>query len=299
MPLFFLISGFLYRIEPDAKAYLIGKCAHLLVPYAVFLLLLSGIQGLPLLVSGDFRELGRLGGRVLMGGRYLTDWTGVFWFITCLFLTQQFANWAFRNFEERYLWLLSGALVLLAFATATFFSAYKLPWNADKVLFAFPLFFAGWKFRSTDSVDSLAFFFGSVVLSTLGLLLVSFGFIETIDMKRSFYGTAFVSVFFAICISVSLMHICKLLPDGSVADRLLSGVGKASMAIMFLHQAVNFALEDFGLRVLGVRALAALILPLLFYYFCVQFRFTNAFFLGSKADLFSYLPMLKSSMRKN
>ncbi|MDO9419022.1 MAG: acyltransferase family protein [Herminiimonas sp.] len=290
MPLFFLISGFLFRIDADKRSYLAGKVVHLLVPYVAFLLLLNTFDIVFFVLSGDIHELARLTARMLLGGRYLTGWTGVFWFVTCLFLTQQFANWIFPRFKGKLLWLLVILMLCLAFATSSYLSAYKLPLNIDKVLFSIPLFFLGWKARSSNWTESKSIFLITAIAAVLGLLLVHFEMVDTIDMKRSFYGTEFLSVFFAVCIANSLMHICKMISEGGLVGRLLSNLGKASMAIMFLHQAINLGLQTLGYQSFSIRAIAALMIPYLFYCVCVRFRFTNAFFLGARSDFVSYFP---------
>ena len=100
IPMFFVISGMLFRVRPPGE-YLRYKTLHLMVPYFWYLVLLS----LPLHLQEIFRgakpdvgaadvlaALADLTLKKLYGGDYLVGWFGIFWFVTCLFLTQQIYN---------------------------------------------------------------------------------------------------------------------------------------------------------------------------------------------------------------
>ncbi|MEC4818975.1 MAG: acyltransferase family protein, partial [Scytonema sp. PMC 1069.18] len=109
MPLFFFISGYLYKEKTDYAAFFKKKFFHLMVPYFSFLVLFTLLQYLPLIIDSWQQEQLLTIDKVIIstltliwkqfyGGANLVLWFGVFWFVTCLFFTQQLYNLIYVKF---------------------------------------------------------------------------------------------------------------------------------------------------------------------------------------------------------
>ena len=105
MPFFFFLSGYLYKARYNYWMYFKRKFLHLLVPYISFLILLS-IPGYIRLFS-DYLQTGSIydifyaTARKIFGGRELTGTFAIFWFVTCLFFTQQVYNFLYTKLSSK------------------------------------------------------------------------------------------------------------------------------------------------------------------------------------------------------
>src|SRR6478672_13285356 len=99
MPFFFIVSGYLHKVDLQENRYLKNKAQSLLLPYFIYLLLFSAPSIFSLsaeLVThpsvDTILPLLRHLGKLIYGGELLKGVLGIFWFVTCLFLTQQLFN---------------------------------------------------------------------------------------------------------------------------------------------------------------------------------------------------------------
>lgn len=94
MPLFFFISGYLFKPNNNIKQFFIKKSVKLLIPYISFLIffnILTTVRDIlfrPNLIN--FVSFVKTGMKQLYGGAMLDGYFGVFWFITYLFLHNNF-----------------------------------------------------------------------------------------------------------------------------------------------------------------------------------------------------------------
>jgi len=296
MPLFFVLSGYLFQPRADSRAYLRGKALHLLVPYFSFLVLLQGGAWLQAAQTDGITAFVKAVAKALLGGRQLMGWGTVFWFITCLFITQQVANLLFARLGRRALWALMSALLVLAYATAPFTSGVRVPWNADVVLFALPLFFIGWRFRGHTMGGNARVDLFLALLAATGLVLVQLGWIRTLDLKQSDYGTPAATLLFALASVYTVMRLVQRIPEASRVGRWLASAGQASMVIMFLHAPIHLALRDSTNANPHVRMLVATALPWLLFYLLRRYGPTRALFLGSEPDLIAMFRPARKAM---
>lgn len=94
MPLFFVISGFLYA-PCERSLFCRKRLRTLALPYILFLGTVMVAVAVAEALQGAFPEPWQIRHRMLnalLGGRYLFREFGVFWFVTCLFFTQLIYN---------------------------------------------------------------------------------------------------------------------------------------------------------------------------------------------------------------
>src|ERR1700728_2689079 len=151
MPLFFFISGFLHKPANRLPRYFRKKTIHLLVPYASFAVIASIPKAAHILRHGFTAQRMEHGFFVLLwGGAAMRGTYGVLWFLTCLFLTQQVANWIIVRFSRSTFMMVSAASLLLSYGHSIWFPGDSLPWDADVVLAALPFFAVGYLLRDFD-----------------------------------------------------------------------------------------------------------------------------------------------------
>ena len=145
MPFFFITSGYFHRIDRDEIGYLRKKCTSLLVPYFVYLLIFNiplifefSIEALQGPSVETFKILFGYLARLLHGGYLLKGSVGVFWFVTCLFLTQQLFNFiGVRVNNEKRLFAIAIALYIVSMMDQLSPGHLVLPWAANVVFGAF------------------------------------------------------------------------------------------------------------------------------------------------------------------
>lgn len=184
MPLFFFLSGFLHRAQPSYGVYAKRKAIHLLLPYVAFMLLLCPLAYISALHHPE--KWGALTKTFLWGGGQMEGRYGVLWFFTCLYITQQIANYLLVRFRQGV--MITAGLVSLtgAYLVAGLAPHFTLPFNAHVVLGALPLLLAGYLYRKTrrQHVFQLLAMPGFLLTIWLVRLRVPVSY----DMKSGNYG---------------------------------------------------------------------------------------------------------------
>lgn len=237
MPLFFFLSGYLFNPHVEMKRYFEKKCICLLVPYVVFLVLLFII---PQTVAAyrtsgfDAGAIRRIIIPVMLGGRELQGVCGVFWFVSCLFFTQQTANALMLRYSNSTLLWIFGSMLALSCAHSLYFRQYWLPLNLNVVLASAPIFYAGYLFRRAE--NGLVLRVLAVMASIAAVAASGAGIDISCDMKAAIYGVPAITFVSALAVVISLIGIAKRMEKIPVLTELFGALGRASMVIMFLHQ---------------------------------------------------------------
>jgi fucose 4-O-acetylase-like acetyltransferase len=255
MPLFFLAGGWLHDAGVAPRAYFMSKARSLLLPYACFVLILWPLE---LLMSVPASAIGwsTLVVPMLLGGRMLTGAAGVLWFVTCYFLTQQLVHFLLRRYALPLCGAIAAAMLGCAYLLAWLFPGWSLPWCADVVLFAAPLYLLGYAARGLALTRWTALW---LVLALGAVLLNLAGFANTFDMKAGAYGLPLVTLASALAV-VALLAVLAQRIETNVAGRMLALLGGASMTIMFVHQLVQLAMaKQLGVMQAAPRIAGALV----------------------------------------
>ena len=285
MPLFFFLSGYLYKPSPDLLAYLRKKTFHLLVPYAAFLLLLVVVpevyRGLSAHTFG-MPEAKSLVKTVIYGGRRLDGVAGAFWFVPCLFLTQQLFNFLVTKVQTRGLLPIVVAATVLSYANSILSPDAWFPLNANVVLAALPIFYIGYVFKRYEETRwfiPVAFVIGICAAFSVRASVHNF-----YDMKVADYGIPVVTMVSAIAVIIALITVAKQLERVPFIFGSLISLGQASMVIMFVHQTVLVMRGSLGSnnRVYGI--VLAIAVSYLVYLLAERFRISRAILLGSESD---------------
>jgi fucose 4-O-acetylase-like acetyltransferase len=298
MPLFFFISGYLFKPCPDAKRYLQTKALHLLVPYAAFLILLFFIPQLVAALqapSFDLDAFKRIIMPALLGGRELQGPSGIFWFVTCLFATQQLVNQLVPRYAKSKLLLIFGGMLVLSGLHSSYSRQYWLPWTLNVVLASAPIFYAGHLFRQVESALSVRLL--AALASLAAVAAIAAGFDLSFDMKSAFYGIPGISVLCALAIVIVSIDIAKRVERLPALSDALSALGRASLVIMFLHQTLlAHSRSFFGMDHEILRFGFVVLVSCLAYELMLKFSVLKALLLGSEPECLKLLSHANDAM---
>lgn len=295
MPLFFFISGFLYKKPHSYFPFLVRKIQHLIIPYVAFLLLLAVPKYTTWIIlrpdQVNFRSLFDLTFTLIYGGYFLQGWFGVFWFITCLFFTQQayYSLSLIRNEKSLFFVVVMAVSLTLAAVNSAYLEFVKLPLGTNIVLMALPIYWAGhiWfdlSERQRDRTVAIGVFIAIVALAvdSLGLMKL------TLDMKYNDFGLPGIGFFIAVSYSVVLVKGGQLISNMAIVSRVLSAVGRESLGIMFLHQFIQAFMRDtLYIQSEAARVICAVGLSLAFCRVCRKSPVLSAVFLGETRNDFA------------
>lgn len=259
MPLFFLAGGWLHDVRAPQRAFALSKARSLLRPYVCFLLILWPLEMLMSAPPGSAFTWEHLALPMLFGGRMLNGAAGPLWFLTCYFLTQQLAHFLLRHSAPG-VWAVAGALLLgAAYLGAWQFGGWMLPWSAEVVLFAAPLYLIGYAARDLALARWSVLW---LLLSAAGAALYLAhlpGLTNTLDMKSGVYGIPLVTLASALGVVALLAVGAQRIAD-TRAGRVFAALGAASMTIFAVHQLVQlFIAKELGIMQAGPRIIGALV----------------------------------------
>ena len=274
IPLFFLVSGFVYRASGTLFGYGTHRARQLLVPYLLWLTFLS----LPGFVVALSRH--RLPDAVenwAFGGARLALQTGPLWFVTALYVSLVLYD-ALRKRAPG--WTTPAAVLLYALAMLRqyAFRDWSFFWAADVALLAVPyLHFGalaregGWDERKPWTFGLAALFLGYLGLTAFGIAL------PRVDLKHAEYGLPGVDFLLAVGGTAFCLLLAK--HAGPLA-KALSYAGRASLLVMFLHYAVLVVLARKGFENGYLGFLLATAVPLLLYPVLQRFQPSRTLLLG-------------------
>ncbi len=292
IPVFFFISGYLFKKQDSYHTYLVRKIQHLIIPYVSFLVLLS-IPVYVILISKlvenpglpTLRPLLILTLQRIWGGMYLQGWVGVFWFVTCLFITQQIYCIFSLNTknENRDIAILMVASLAVASINSTYFPDIPFPLDANVVLMGLPIFCMGRIYRklsedgrSTMAVAALIIAVAALSIDRAGIYTFSF------EMKTTNFGLPGIGFLIAVSFSVLTARFSAWLERHAPRPgKIVSFIGVYSIVIMYLHQPIQIVmLYDLGIDSMIARFTAAVSLPLLVGLLCSRNELLKTLFLG-------------------
>jgi len=288
MPLFFVASG-LTHSRKNTWDLARQRADRLLRPYFSYLLILLLIPGFFGAVSSSLGaheilySIMVVIGRFLLGGRFLVGILGVFWFVTCLYITQVLYSWLESCVGMKKIHLAALIFIVLAYMNQMFLPSLMLPWNANVVFFAFPLFHIGcmakrlglmaWRAKKSQWLIALAIMLGCLLVYVLGGL-------APLDMKNTNYGIPVFGFLVAIgCVFILKVIACQWM--NSTVGGLLREIGQRSMTIMFIHQLVHVGLEQMTNMAWSLVAVVSLLLPCLAHEFIKRSNLLSFYLLGA------------------
>jgi polysaccharide biosynthesis protein PslL len=297
MPLFFFLGGCLFKPSKDYLNYLFRKSVHLLIPYCAFLLVLYSKEAYFLFNDNPISSahILKIAANLVLGGRLLTMWTGIFWFVTCFFLTQQIFNVLVTTFKKRTVVCIMVIFYVLSLINSFFFRDVFVPWCANVVFAALPFFAFGYYYRSINfGPVSICF---SLFLMCIAITLIVNDIPISYDMKFSIYGLPVLTFAMACSVINILVLIAKRINPAGLLGRILTKTGEASMVIMYLHGPVQSTMKNIQLlNNEWLRLFAGVLIPLAAFALFERHAITRVLFLGSNKDFPNLINRIKMAI---
>ena len=212
LPLFFFVSGYLYRIKENEKSiifYIISNIKSLIIPY-IFLNIIAVCLSFPSFIHHAKSSLYYF----LIGHGYAP--AGAAWFLLCLFWIKMQMFWVSR-LDERIQLLIAFIYCLLAY-----YFPWHLYWDIDASFMAMPIFIIGYltKKHFSELINkpySLWLLCGLFLITLFATFYLSL--IQHIEsMFSRIFGTYGVLFYIgALTGIVMIVSLCKLL-DGVFPD---------------------------------------------------------------------------------
>lgn len=285
MPLFFALSGYLFKPQTTAPAlrkWAWARTKKLLIPYVSFLILITLTRyayAPPHGLHAISRDLYRV-----VEGKYVAGYDPV-WFITCLYATQilfALIVWKFRDMRKCL--LVVGAAYVLAHVESYYAHSHSVfvPLDLDVALLALSYYAFGYYARSILSTNDRRIMLPAVVLSAVFLIggltgVFSYG----LDMKYIRYY----HIALDLLVPISMLTAVCALSHLAASNRLGKGLavlGIASLPIMYLHSPLNIYLRGFHNYMWAMYTVIGIVIPFAVCRFVFQrFDWTRALFLGA------------------
>ncbi|MBF6636231.1 acyltransferase family protein [Rouxiella silvae] len=261
MPFFFFLSGILLKPQPPGN-YFLRKTPRLISPYIFYAVIFFILSLFYFYHNGQFSLLKVVHSmeREVVGGRFLTGWQSVFWFIPVFCISQQLLNFVLSRVSAK-----AASAVMLVMLTIAYIDSYfvkvNVPLNLSAVLYATPLMYIGYylKIKNINISKYLL-----VLISIISIAMVYFWpDLFKVDMKYAFYGMPVVGAISALCMSLLIINFSKNLSKGV---GFLSFVGVNSMIIMYIHQFIRLELAN---RITSNELICFIITAVLSVLFCL------------------------------
>lgn len=271
MPLFFILSGFLFKpvIPQNFFNWAKKKTKNMLIPYASYGILITLIFFVfePTIIAFIKNILKLAYGGIVLQGQY-----GVFWFITCLLMTQLVFGYLSRYSTKVQIIVIIFAYVLAHLGSILSFSKIPFPGNFDVVLITLTYYSIGYYAKEiiATSIKKVSVFLISallwisfVILDMEGILLFE------LNLKYKIYHNLLLDICIPLIIAVSICSACFWL---SKLDslRYLAKLGSNSIAIMYLHIPINLLTKnllniDYGLLTYTIIGIAGSLIVLVLF----------------------------------
>lgn len=246
MPIFFIISGFLYK--PRGPHEIIAKKSkRLLIPYfsTCFLLLISVVI-INYFNHTDFEGISYSFSHLMLAFLYgngvvppktypLSDvWqVGMLWFLLCLFLAELLFSSIMmitKNKNPNYFPLAVITTAVVGYVISHFIF---LPWNTDLAMIALVYLYIGYEMRkiSFDSVKIPMYIFVCMILFWIQTIHIG-----GIEMSSRTYPLFPFSLLGSICASILFIQGCKIISKVEMIKKPLAFLGSESLIILCFHQ---------------------------------------------------------------
>jgi fucose 4-O-acetylase-like acetyltransferase len=247
MPLFFFISGFLYKRKHDMKELVYSRFSQLMIPYFSFLLAVSPFFLYSHYQPGNIIYLLK---DIILGGTHLRDELIAFWFIPVMFFTQLIYSFFDRKLTTWKLHIAILITLLLSYMLYIRPAYYILPnitfvftKYADSLFYGAPLaiqlclgalpFYHAGRMYATGKYREKAL---PVTVLALAAIASTYFFPDnTNNFYAEYFGYPVISFIGAIVVILFVKQVLQRLTRIPAIAGILSSFGRNSLTIMCLH----------------------------------------------------------------
>lgn len=287
MPLFFFLSGTLYRDKYSVSEYIKKKLVSLMLPYVVYLgmsnyrAILGFLVNLMRGISQDkFMFYIEHFKTQMYGGDALKGDLSTFWFITCLFFTQQIYHILNKLPSQRWLY---GAMLggyILSLLNQFVYPDFSLPLSINAVGIALIFFHAGqvyqYRLGERQSIARI-----TIPLAIVLTAMFYLGWNIDFNMKGASYGIPVVSIIVSMLLLQPWFFVAKGIEKIKRIGPAIAYVGQSSLTILFLHQQIkHHVFWNRGIENPLFVSISTILICLVVYYLQNKLALTRLLFLG-------------------
>lgn len=232
MPLFFFISGYLYRDVSEFKPYLLNKARSLLIPYVIFGILHMIIK-FPMLLHEQFGIENALYHLILFNHDGIPI-AGALWFLTSLFGTS-IIFFYINKFKTKILTIIA-VLIISTIGTLLPYWGIRLPWSLDISCAMLLVFYIAYLFKDqiTSILSNTSYAFLCILIA-----IILWYFNDDVNVREARYGNVFMFYACAILFTFGLFIISnKLVRKQFKAKKYFLSIGTSSLIFMAFNQLV-------------------------------------------------------------
>lgn len=231
IPLFFIVSGYLFNCDKGIKDFLLSKLRRLVLPYFSL--------GIPITIAQVifWQEKFWIDGVI----HYIVQrkYTAM-WFLACLIIVNILAFILLKISDKNWIILTLSLLLCLCGYIFTYILGREanLPWNINTACVACLYFMIGYVLKKTDFISTVITYkkYVGIFVFTIGIMLGEFVIYITgrrHDMFYNQYGIFGISIVAAVFCTIGLINLVNnnYIP-------ILSYIGRNSMIYFAFHQTV-------------------------------------------------------------
>lgn len=237
LPLFFFLSGYVFRADCDFKCFFVKKCKSIVVPYFCLGIPMLLFECLKAYIYGYLTlDWGISLGRAFLEQKRM--WT--LWFIACLFVLNLLFFWIVKICKKE--WMIIVISVVFPLVGLYYYGHGGEPWywNADACFMAMPFFGAGYLYKlHVERVDAFVgkwkgvLFLGSAVINILAWTQSLDENGMGLEMFESNYGNP---VFTYLAAFAGI--VCVILISKGFVFEPIRFIGENSMLYYAWHQTI-------------------------------------------------------------
>ena len=247
MPLFFILSGFLFNRQKWSERgfgkFAAARFRNYVIPYFLWCAICFVIN-LPLfyidyrhsnILLAAIKNLGWIATSIRVDGVFLPLNCIALWFLTCLFLSQ-LAFYLLVNCKPLWQCVLVAVFIAISYVL-NYFNAPVLPWHLDVALIGSVFMLIGYYIKEKQLLDKISIIIVPVLMIIIASVIIMWN--DKIDMVFRQYGKdLLIFMVQATSMCCALMWICRSLHTLYLKN-LFCTFGRYSIIVMALNVATN------------------------------------------------------------
>lgn len=271
MPLFFFVSGYLYKEGLQVRSFILTKARTLLIPYLVFGIL-HMILKLPMLIKE------KDGIRSCIYHLFTFNFDGLpiagaLWFLTALFGT--YVIFYFLNKVKTKELLLFLILIMSLTGTILPLCSVRLPWSLDiSMAMLLPFYIA---FVLKTKIDNVINQKG-IAFDLIFLALIFWLLNDDVNVREGKYGNIVLFYLCSTLFTVGLFSLChKLVKKEFMAKKYFLSIGTSSLIYMAFNQLLvwgpnQYFLHDYSMKGFVIKTVVLITVIFVLYWVAMFFE---------------------------
>ena len=255
MPIFFILSGFLFNGKYDFASWTKRRFTHILVPYFMFVLVyivaVKLIVSIGIINTSTWGVPERIAPAINLAPTFESFYSFIteghrWWFITTLFFAQIFGYLTLKLHNRVIIALLASIFYLLAFVDSIYLREIRFPFFMDSALMATVFYILGYALaqinfnKSKTKIFSNFHFFTALIIFIIVVMLDIFHIIDhEFHIKHTKFGIPLLNIIVPCCMFIVLCHFSQWLAQFKIIATPLASLGQASIIIYFLHRDID------------------------------------------------------------